>query len=136
MTAAALLGRLQAVRQTAPGRWLARCPAHEDRTPSLSIRELADGTILLKDFAGCGAADIVAAVGLGLKDLFPERPADHRCRPTNHRLSAVDVLTALDHEVHVVAIIGADMLEHRLLEPDVWDRLTLWSVASGTPAPP
>ena len=27
------------------GGWMARCPAHEDRTPSLSIRD-ADGTVL------------------------------------------------------------------------------------------
>ena len=36
--AARLLDRLTGVKQTAPGRWIAKCPAHEDRSPSLSIR--------------------------------------------------------------------------------------------------
>lgn len=80
MTAAAkLLDRLQGVRQSGPGRWLAKCPAHEDRSPSLSVRELDDGTALIKCFGGCGAADVLAAVGLELKDLFPRRGrAGHR----------------------------------------------------------
>ncbi len=63
-----LLARLEAVRRTGPDRWLARCPAHEDRRPSLSIREGDDGRVLIYDFAGCGAADVVAALGLDLAD--------------------------------------------------------------------
>jgi hypothetical protein len=51
--------------------WTALCPAHKDREPSLSIREGADGRILLKCFAGCDTAKIVAALGLTMRDLFP-----------------------------------------------------------------
>ena len=123
--AARLLDRLLGVRQTGLGRWLAKCPAHEDRSPSLSIRELDDGTVLVKDFGGCGAADVVAAVGLRLKDLFPERPPDNRRRPSQSRIPAADALVAIDHEAHVVAIIGADVLEHRELDQPTWDRLAL-----------
>lgn len=43
--------------------YLATCPAHNDKTPSLSIRE-SDGTILLKCFAGCSYEDIKLAAGL------------------------------------------------------------------------
>lgn len=68
-----LLERLQNVKQTRPDRWQARCPSHDDRSPSLAITETPDGTLLLKCWAGCGAADIVSAVGLELKDLFPPR---------------------------------------------------------------
>src|SRR2546425_974634 len=65
MTAAAkLLDRLERVKQAAPGRWLARCPAHEDRAPSLSIRELDDGRIRLNDFGGCGTDAVLAALWL------------------------------------------------------------------------
>ena len=52
----------------------ARCPAHEDGTASLSVSEGADGKVLLKCFAGCEVADVVAALGLAMKDLFPEGP--------------------------------------------------------------
>jgi hypothetical protein len=125
MSVSTLLDRLHGVRQTGPGRYLARCPAHPDRSPSLSVRELDDGTILLKDFGGCGAADVVAAVGLQLRDLFPDRPREHRRAPSHSRIPATDALIAIDHEAEVVAIIGADILGHRELQPDVWDRLSL-----------
>ena len=68
-----LLDRLSHVKQTRPGRWQARCPAHDDRSPSLAITETAEGTILIKCWAGCGAGEIVGAVGLELRDLFPPR---------------------------------------------------------------
>lgn len=63
-----LLERLEGVSGR-NGRWQARCPAHEDRSPSLAITE-SDDKILIHCFAGCSAADIMAAVGLQLGDLF------------------------------------------------------------------
>ena len=42
--------------------WTARCPAHDDRTPSLSIGESADGKILVKCFAGCEQAQVIDAL--------------------------------------------------------------------------
>ena len=68
-----LLDRLTSVKQTRPDRWQARCPAHDDRSPSLAITETAEGTVLVKCWAGCSASDIVGAVGLELKDLFPPK---------------------------------------------------------------
>ena len=65
-----LLSRLQGVKKTTEG-WQARCPAHKDSNPSLSIKEVADGTILVHCFAGCTAQEVVQAVGLELKDLYP-----------------------------------------------------------------
>jgi DNA primase len=69
MTAEAILERLQKVRRTGDRRWLACCPAHDDRGPSLSLRELDDGRLLLHCFAGCAAHDVVAAAGLELHGL-------------------------------------------------------------------
>ena len=71
-----LLNRLDHVRPSGKDRWTARCPAHEDRDPSLSIAVTPDDRILLHCHAGCGGADVVAAIGLSLSDLFPE-PLDH-----------------------------------------------------------
>ena len=59
---------------------MACCPAHEDKSPSLAIKENHDGRILVKCFAGCGAADVVHAVGLTLSDLFPDGN-NHEMRP-------------------------------------------------------
>jgi hypothetical protein len=71
----AFLARLDRVRKSGNG-WTARCPAHDDRTASLSIADGDDGRVLVHCFAGCAVADIVAAVGLTLADLFPERVRD------------------------------------------------------------
>ena len=98
-------------------------PAHEDRSPSLSVRELDDGTVLIKCFAGCGASDVVTAVGLELRDLFPEQLAERHRRPSHSSIPAADALIAIDHEVHVVAIIATDVLEHREIDQATWDRL-------------
>src|SRR6266404_2701849 len=51
--------------------WLAKCPAHDDRKPSLSINEGADGCVLIKCHAGCSTNDVLAELGLTKKDLFP-----------------------------------------------------------------
>ena len=56
--------------------WMARCPAHEDKSASLSVGEGRDGRVLLRCFAGCEVADVAAALGLEMIDLFPPRPRD------------------------------------------------------------
>jgi len=60
------------------GRYQAKCPAHEDRSPSLSIKEATDGRVLIHCHAGCEVADVVESVGLELGDLFPD---DTRSKP-------------------------------------------------------
>lgn len=72
------LDRLERVRQTAPSRWDACCPSHEDRNASLSVHENAEGWTILKCHVGCSSDDIVAAMRLTLADLFPERLAGER----------------------------------------------------------
>ena len=42
--------------------WMARCPVHEDRNPSLSIRSGRDGQVLVHCHAGCDQADVIAAL--------------------------------------------------------------------------
>ena len=66
-----VLGRLDKVKQTGARQWKACCPGHNDKDPSLSIREADDGKVLLHCWAGCTTAEITAAIGLELRDLFP-----------------------------------------------------------------
>ena len=51
--------------------WIACCPAHRDRTPSLSIRE-SDGRVLIFCFGGCSQREVIAA--LRQRGLWPEIP--------------------------------------------------------------
>jgi hypothetical protein len=67
-----VLDRLEGVRQTGEG-YQALCPAHEDQEPSLSVAEGEDGRALVNCFAGCEPEDVVAALGLEMKDLFERR---------------------------------------------------------------
>lgn len=73
-----VLGRLDKVKPAGSGRWKACCPAHDDRDPSLSIREADDGKVLLHCWAGCTTRDILAAIGLELRDLFPGDKPERR----------------------------------------------------------
>ena len=65
-----LLTKLPDAKQAGKG-WSARCPAHEDKRPSLSVHEGDDGRALVYCHAGCTAAAIVSALGLTMADLMP-----------------------------------------------------------------
>ena len=80
MTADELAEHL-AARRVGTGRWTACCPAHEDRSPSLSVRVGRDGRALLHCFGGCSVTAILKAAGLQMCDLFagpPPSPAQAR----------------------------------------------------------
>lgn len=67
-----ILDRLGKTKRAAGG-WIAQCPAHHDRNPSLSIGEGTDGRVLLNCHAGCTVPAIVAALGITEADLFPPK---------------------------------------------------------------
>jgi hypothetical protein len=58
-----VLSGLERVRRSGTG-YMACCPVHEDRNPSLSVRIDDNGRVRLKCFAGCDRDEINAAVGL------------------------------------------------------------------------
>lgn len=108
MSADALLSRLDGVRRTGKNRWIARCPAHADRSPSLSVRELDDGRLLLHDFGGCEIESVLVALGLEFDALFPERPIEHAPRERRPFLPS-DVFEIARQEIGIAAIIATDM---------------------------
>jgi len=77
MTADAFAVLVQA-RRTGAGRWKARCPAHNDRSPSLSIREGDNGCVLVFCRAGCSLDAILAALHLVADDLSGPPPSPAR----------------------------------------------------------
>ena len=117
-----LLSRLQRVKRTGPGRWIASCPTREDRHPSLAIRELEDGRILLHDFGGEDVASILAAIGLDLCGLFP---ATHgaAAQPTRRPFNASDVLALVAVESSVAVVVCADVLRSRTISEIDFGRL-------------
>jgi hypothetical protein len=109
------------VKQTGHDRWLACCPAHEDRSPSLSIRELEDGRVLLNCFGGCTVTDVLASMGLNWAALFP--PGARPVPASSNRIPARDLLEIISEEASVVAIVAAAMLEKREIHEGDWQRL-------------
>ena len=127
-----LLARLEHVQGAGEGKYRAQCPAHDGQSRrSLSIREMPDGTVMLKCFShDCAAVDIVQAVGLELADLFPAR-IDHHTPPQererwrqfaslNQRENALkEVLVSL----RVVFIAAQDIRAGRVLTEQDHQRL-------------
>ena len=111
-----LLSCLDRVRETGDGRWMACCPAHDDKSPSLSIQETSDGTVLIHCFAECNPGDVLAAVGMSLSDLFPNDGNRSNDRPVKPRWRVQDLLIALDREIGVVLIAASDIASGKALD--------------------
>jgi hypothetical protein len=123
-----VLDRLEGVRQVGAGS-IARCPAHADRTASLSIAAGTDGRVLLRCHSGCPALAIVHAIGLELSDLFvrrlgPMTPDQRRETSMAARLSRrVAALNAVAPEVAVVEVAAGMILDDQGLDLADYQRL-------------
>ena len=116
-----ILSRLDKVRQHQKGRYMALCPAHQDRSPSLSIKQTEDGRILMHCFAGCHVEDICSAIGLEVKDLFP--------RTDRHQYTTIPdwkrqrYQDALSRERLIIAMAKADKEKGRPLSKEDKERV-------------
>lgn len=120
-----LLGRLLKVRARRNNTWTACCPAHGDKNPSLAIKVMEDGRILLHCFAGCSAEEVTAAVGLALTDLFPEPVLKEGAKPIKPAFFASDLLRIIHFEALVVMIVALDIEKGRLPSVETRQRVRL-----------
>jgi hypothetical protein len=104
MSAQILISRLTGVRNTGPDRWVAKCPAHEDRSPSLSITD-REGRVLLHCFGGCETEAVLGAVGLRFSDIMPERIGEARPQA----IPALQILEAVAYEITVAALLATEL---------------------------
>jgi hypothetical protein len=104
-----LLQRLTKVKG-GRGRWTACCPSHEDRSPSLAIRETEDGRILLKCFGGCSVQEIVGAIGMDIGELFPpdDKLSYHKPKVKN-AFYATDLLRVIEFESVLVSVAASNI---------------------------
>jgi len=106
-----ILERLNKVRAVGDGRYLACCPAHDDKSPSLSIRQQECGRTLIHCFAGCPASDVMTAIGMSLADLYPDRQARPGSLPDWKRRQLEE---AADNERLIIRIVRSDLMKgHR-----------------------
>jgi hypothetical protein len=103
-----LLSRLDKVRLTGQGTYQARCPAHDDKGPSLTIRETDDCKVLIHCFAGCSVHEVIASIGMEISDLFP--PRGQHGKPERRPFPAMDALRGIAFEALVVSAAASALL--------------------------
>jgi hypothetical protein len=112
-----VLDRLSGVKQRGD-EWSARCPAHDDKHPSLCVSRGNDGRALIYCATGCHAEDVVSAIGLDMKDLFV--PSDPVERKHYAKLrSRKELVEVLGHELLVMEQIYWMAQRIELPEEDV-----------------
>ncbi|WP_321947083.1 DUF3631 domain-containing protein [Paraburkholderia sp. J10-1] len=91
-----ILDRLDGVRQTGPNQWVACCPAHDDRDPSLSISAKSDGEVLLHCHAGCDFRDVLRGMGFDSRNIprvVPLPEANRKRQDATREMRAKDAAT-------------------------------------------
>lgn len=119
-----ILRQLQQVRRTNKDQWLACCPAHDDKNPSLAIRHLQDGRVLMHCFSGCDVNNIVNALGLEMDSLFPKKNSRISSSERNP-FPANQALKALAFESLIVLIAGKAIQTGYPLPEEDFSRLLL-----------
>lgn len=126
MSADTLLAKLDKVKRAGPDRYQARCPAHNDKGPSLAIRESESGAVLVHCFAGCSVHEVLGAVGMEMVDLFPpQKSASQFARSERRPFPAADILRCIAFEALVVATAATAQLSGHPLSPIDRERLIL-----------
>lgn len=103
-----LLSKLEKVTPKGTGKWVARCPAHGDKSPSMAISRTNDDRILIHCFGGCSSQEILQAVGLTFNDLFPLKQGREAFQKRIQRpFSMAQIIAAFQIEILIaVQILG------------------------------
>src|SRR5471032_2150899 len=115
MTIENLLQRLDKVKRRSADKWLACCPAHDDSSPSLAIRVLDDGRILIHCFGGCGAAEVLHEIGMSFSDLYPAPTDGYYLQKIRKPFNATDILTGVAFEVLIAWIFAKQLATNQQL---------------------
>lgn len=118
-----LLSRLDRVKRSGPDSWTARCPGHDDKGPSLSVRETNDGTVLIHCFAGCPVEHVVSSVGLKLDDLFPPKQTNEKKQ--RRPFPAESMIESFAQEAGILLIVAHAVRAKRDVSEVDWKRFLL-----------
>jgi hypothetical protein len=119
-----ILPLLPKARQRQPGQYSAPCPAHPDKSPSLTVREFPSGAVGVFCFGGCTTAAVMAALGLEMSDLFPPREKSGREPKRQPRLlTAGQALELLQAEATFIAVAAGNLSIGVVLTPPERERL-------------
>lgn len=107
----AVLNAVEGARPSGKG-YVAKCPSHSDRSPSLSIAEGDDGRVLLHCFGGCETVQILGSIGLEMSDLFPQ--SDKPRRPSLG-VPRTAFLRAVEHEATILFFVQNDRKKGKVI---------------------
>lgn len=134
---AALEARGCRPRRKSGGSGIARCPAHDDKSPSLTFDEGVDGKVLFDCKTGCDRARVVEALGLEWGDLFEDQepgrsevraPARVKeksvpIRPPTSNLPTEDDLAVYREDLHADELTVTGLAKLRGWTPEALTRL-------------
>jgi len=86
--------------------WQCRCPAHADEAPSLSVAA-GDKGVVLRCFAGCTTAEVAAAIGMEVGELFYDHNAKRKLQNTNCKAKKKATRQAARRPLTVAALAAA-----------------------------
>jgi len=105
------VSRLHKVKRTGNGRYIACCPAHDDKSPSLAVSIADNGTLLIKCFGGCGAIDVISAMGLEWSDILPDSSPD--IKPKKNVIYATEGLLLIQSELRATLLVMSKILNKK-----------------------
>ena len=108
------LSLLSGVKKSGVG-FMACCPAHDDRSPSLSVKEGEDGRVLLHCFAGCTFNEVIGSLGLNPRDLFIHREGVPSSGQNSIKLPITKLRPAIELERQILFFIHCDRLKGRAI---------------------
>ena len=114
------MNHFDGVRETGNVQYSCRCPAHEDKSASLGIKEGDENRILLNCFAGCDVKSILESVGLDWKDILPDNKL---YQAEKHSFNPFAVLNMIRDEVLIIGLASADIRNNKPLNDKDHDRL-------------
>lgn len=122
-----LLSKLDKLRRSGDDSWMALCPAHVDKSPSLSIRDTGD-KVLIHCFAGCPAENVLDALGMGWGDLYDDpykASFAATCAYKGRKYKPVKPIDMMEHERTIIRIGREDLEAGKTLSFEDRARLEL-----------
>ena len=122
-----ILNNLSNVRKKSHLSYVACCPAHNDKSPSLAIREIEGERILIKCFAGCSVQAVLSAIVLEMIDLFPPKPKNDRggYKRISKPFTADQLLAIIEYEASYIEFISQEIVFNEKLSIDDYARVIL-----------
>lgn len=118
------LNKLNKVQGRGRDSWVACCPSHDDKNPSLKI-DIKNDKILIKCWSGCSTEDILGSVGMDFDDIFPDRAIYHRSSGDRPTLSSSDALRIIKYEAMIIYMMGVDLRAKKIPSEEDHNRFVL-----------